>query len=184
MKFEIPTYGNYDSGETIKLAGGYSVIIELPYDESADAPWEQSDGHGPVSDWTRLDKLLGERILCEDRGSKRYYDFRAAVSLAKKDGWDTEPYGTGTKGDRAHRAAMADFEYLRKWCNNEWHYLGVCIKLYHKGEEIASDSLWGVESLGDYWKDVAREMIESAIQAHKAELKERRHWEARDVITA
>ena len=59
-------------------------------------PWEEHDGHGPVSDWTTRDKRPGEMVLHQDGRSRRYYDFAGAVVLARKDGWDTEPYNTGT----------------------------------------------------------------------------------------
>ena len=85
-------------------------------------------GHGPVSEWTTRAKQLGERVLVEDRrGAKRYYDFAEAVRIAKRDGWDAPPLGEGTKGQRAARAAEADFNRLRGWCNGDWEYVGIVV---------------------------------------------------------
>ena len=161
----------------------YRATIKIEHDDFGETPWEAGDGNGIVAEWTRRDKHPGELVLCEDRGSKRYFDFAGTVKLARRDGWDAEPYGTGTVGERAHRAAMADFERMHAWCNNEWHWIGVAVTVSHKGAEISADSLWGIESDGDYWQDVAREMIEGAIAAHKSEVKERKFWNARDVVT-
>ena len=60
-------------------------------------------------------------------------------------------------------AAMSDFERLRAWCNDEWHYLGVivapvcaCCDQVIKG---TTESLWGIESDSEeYHWDVAQEL--------------------------
>jgi len=181
---QIPAYGNYyDKGETIKLRAGYTALVRYDYDQDYGAPWENCDGHGPVSEWTSRDKAPGERILSEDRGSRRYYDYAEAMRIAKREGWDAEPYRTGTKGERARRAVDRDFEFLRAWCNDEWHYIGVMVTVFHNGIEIAEDSLWGIEDCGDYWREIAADMIETAIQQHKEETRERNYWACRDVVT-
>jgi hypothetical protein len=193
MNIDIPKYIDGD-GEHIDIGHGYTAFVKFPHDDDADAPWENSDGHGPVSDWTGRDKRPGELVLCSDRGSKRYYDFAEAVRIAKRDGWDAKPYGTGTKGERAHRAALADFEHLRGWCNDEWHYVGVVVEVFHNDEPIGEDAVWCVEDAGDYAREMAKEFIESIIAKHLAERRamvrfgirenhERKYWESRDVVT-
>ncbi len=144
----------------IELADGIYAKIDFLPDSSHGAPWEECDGHGPVSEWTTRDNRPGERVLSSDRRSKRYYDFAEAVKIAKRDGWDALPYKTGTKGQQAVRAVEADFQSLSEWCNDQWSYVGVCVSLHHEdGKEIASDSLWGVESRGDYSREVAAEIL-------------------------
>lgn len=135
--------------------GGKDFVFSVKFEHDADsgAPWENSDGHGPVTGWTTRDKLPGELVLNSDRGSKRFYDFAAACRLALQDGWDAAPYsdGTETKRQQAAKAARADYEFLRLWCADEWGYVGVIVTLLDdEGEETeVSDSLWGVESFGD-----------------------------------
>lgn len=177
-------YAPGESPETVELGGGFSAVIGTPYEGDGGAPWDKEDGHGPVSGWEPRAKRPHELVLNDDGHSKRFYDFAEAVRIAKRDGWDTAPYGQGTKGERAHRAAMADYNRLRRWCNNDWVYIGVTVTVLYRGSEIADDSLWGIESDGDYWRDVAVEMIEGAIKAHRKETRERNHWAARGVITA
>jgi hypothetical protein len=74
----------------------------------------------------------------------------------------------------AAAAAMADFERLRQWCNDQWSYVGVCLfELPRDGvqrdpEHIADSApfgilnhaaLWGIESDSpDYHADVAHEL--------------------------
>ena len=197
MKIEIPSYGDYDGGETISLDKGYSALVQIERDDDCGEPWTDEDGHGPVSTGLREGKAPGQMVLgpTGNRDIWYLYDFAEAVKIARRDGWDTKPYNTGTAGERAHRAAMADYENLRAWCNDEWHYIGVIVTVYRHGTEIASDSLWGIEDCGDYWQEVARDMITGAVDADIADRKkaaaaarkethERNHWACRDVMTA
>ena len=76
--------------DTITINGrSYTVEIESDYDQTA--PWDNEDGHGPVSDWTRSAKEPGQMVLNEDHGSYRYYDFAEACRIAKRDGWGWIP---------------------------------------------------------------------------------------------
>ena len=152
-------------GDSIELqAGPFTIKATIHRDDSCGTPWEECDGHGPVSDWTRRDKAPGERVLCEDGGSKRYYDVQEAMQIAKRDGWDAPPY-TGTKGERAARAVDRDFQFLRGWCNDEWHYCGIKLSIERDEEEIDDHaaSLWRIEMnapLGNsYLLDVANELL-------------------------
>lgn len=157
-----------NSGDTFTHEG-----LEFTFDTSRDdchgAPWDEEDGHGEVSDWTRRDKSPGEMILCEDRGAKRFYDFAGAVKTARKEGWDAAPYG-GTQGEKAARAAMADFDRLRRWCSDDWQYVGVivtCLDLPGNPEA----SLWGIESdAGEYLAEVARDLADELIETAAREI--------------
>lgn len=160
---------------------GKTFHVEIMDDDCCEPPWEHCDGHGPVSDWTRRDKKAGEWVLCEDRGSKRYYDFSEAMKMAKKEGWDAPPYGVGTKGERALRAVTADFEWLRKWCNDGWRYATLHVILFGEVDEYGyadieyEDYLGGVEydySSNGYWLEVAKEIAsEIMYEVKRQELK-------------
>lgn len=144
---------------------GKRYVARIESDDTATPPWKGQDGHGPVSDWTRRKKNPGELILAEDNGNRLFYDFAAAVKIAKADAWDSPPFGQGTKGQRAARAAMADFEYLRKYANGIWNYIGVIVhpicQCCGTAIEGKSESLWGIESDGTaYIRQVARELAE------------------------
>lgn len=138
----------------------YTITIEPDQDHGA--PWEECDGHGPVSDWTTRDKRPGELILTHDRHSKRYYDLEAATAIALRDGWNTArpPAPAGeTKRQQAARAARADYAWLRAWCRDEWSYVGVVVAWQEDPHRSAS--LWGVESNEPaYIETVARELAE------------------------
>jgi hypothetical protein len=137
---------------------GRTFRVEFPFDEFGRVPWEDCDGHGIVSDWTTRDKKPGERVLATDRSLRRYYDYAETIKIALRDGWDAEPIKTGTKRQQAERAVNADFEYLRRWCNDAWQYVGVIVKHEDSGE---SESIWGIESDStDYLAETAHELAD------------------------
>ncbi len=129
-------------------SGTMSFRVEWFYDIYSDAPWNNEYGHGPVSDWEHRSKKPGEMILNSYRGSHRFYDFAQAVKTARVEGWGTEPYGTRKPGERAHAAAMADYDRMRQWCTDQWHYCGIVVTLLDAdGKPDSVDaSLWGIES--------------------------------------
>ncbi len=150
-------------GDTIKH-GGREFTVEFPYDDSSRCPWEDCDGHGIVSDWVSRDKAPGERLLHSDQSSKRYYDFAETIKIAKRDGWGlgkddesklAQALGRApTRKEIIAQAVENDFDYLRRWCNDDWTYVGVVVK----HESGRTESLWGIESDAyDYLADVARE---------------------------
>mgnify|MGYP000299424944 CR=1 FL=1 len=132
--------------DTLEL-NGRTYKAQWFYDEGMGAPWEEHDGHGPVSDWTRRDKKPGELVLSEDRGMRRFYDFQQAIAQAKTEGWNTEPYNWPTKGAQAQAAVLADFNHLRDWCLDRWHWCGIKVTLLDDdGNETDKDeSLWGID---------------------------------------
>lgn len=130
---------------------GERYLVEWFFDYDGGPPWEESEGHGIVSEWTRRDKRPGELVLATDRGMHRFYDYAASVRKARAEGWNIEPYQWPSKGAQAAAAALGDFQYLRGWCNDEWHYCGIRVTLLDDdGEKSpAFESLWGIESHAD-----------------------------------
>jgi hypothetical protein len=149
---------------------GLTFRIDIEPDQDHGAPWEERDGHGPVSGWRdRESKAPGERVLCVDRGKARFYDYAGAMKLAKRDGWglaDDEraklKAGLGrepTDGEVREQAVDRDFKCLSDWCNDQWHYVVVFTTLLdtdgNKTTEV--ESCGGVESFGDWYKEIAKD---------------------------
>ena len=129
-------------------------------------PWKECDGHGLVSDWTTRSKAPGEMVLNADGHSKRYYDFQGAVRIARHDGWNTEPYNWPTPGAQAHAAAMADFEHLRGWCNDEWCWIYIKVELLDDFGDVIPDTaeyLGGIESGGNWWREECAQELAAEI---------------------
>lgn len=184
----------YD-GETFER-GGRTFKVTFPYDDSGEAPWERAEGHGPVSDWTRRNKVPGERVLSRDRGLKRFYDYAEAIKIAKRDGWGLGEQELnalhsklGKEPTRKQIAACAvekDYEYLRRWCDNQWWYVGVVVELLDAdgngtGE---TESVWGIESDAyAYLAETANELADQINARLDTEAAEAAFWAERDVVT-
>jgi hypothetical protein len=156
-KDDIPDYAPV----TIEPNADTRITIRIEPDEDVGPPWEEHDGHGIVSGWTRRDKAPGEIVLASDAGRYRYYDFAGSVKIARRDGWGADGV---TKGERAHRAALADYRRLKDWCEDRWRWIGVVVEVERCGR-IKKDSLWGIESDGDYWREVAAELANGMLDA-------------------
>lgn len=157
--------------------------ITFEHDEFSDAPWEYSDGHGPVRKSNNghnaysSDKRPGERPLnSADRNEYQfYYDWQKAIKMAKRDNWNTAPYDAPNK---AMRAVQQDFEYLSDWINGKWNYVFVTVE--YEGE---ADSIGGVETFNDYHIEYGNEMLKDLIARVEKEKVAREYWASRDVCT-
>lgn len=162
-------------GETISATiKGFKITARLEHDPDAGTPWENCDGHGPVTGWTHRTKRPSERILCEDHDARRYYDIAEAVKIAGRDGWDAPPYGGTDIGKRVVRAVEADFQRLRAWCNDEWYYVAVVLSVSRNGITLDKHaaSLCGIESdSGEHLTDTANELVDEALAVGRAKLK-------------
>jgi hypothetical protein len=164
---------------TIELPGGFTARIEIEHDADMGEPWKEHDGHGPVSDWRALDsKQAGERVLHCDGGRARFYDYAEACKIARRDGWGftgqyifadgKKPVMTAaaramTPKARAAKAADEDFERLRAWCSDEWHWIGTIATVTAPDGTEARHSCWGIESDTDYWREVAAENVDQCL---------------------
>ncbi len=156
------TYGT----DTFEHNGREFQVEFLPDDDST-PPQDRADGHGTVSEWTTRGKAPCERVIAEDSAgycgstrSRRFYDVQEAMKIARRDGWDAEPYG-GTAGQKAARAVAADFDFIRGWYADEWHYVGVVVTAKCPacgGFCGPSESLWGIESIADEY------LVETALE--------------------
>lgn len=169
------------------VRNGVRFKVEIKPDDCSDAPWQREDGHGPVRlahNWRtgwRSPKFPGERILHEARGTAWFYDWQAACKLARKDGWNVEPFDAP---NRIERAVQADFDRLRRWLSNDWCYVGVIVT------EVSGEgynALWGIESdAGDYLDEVVEELVDELLmprlRAWRAALKRRRAQRAMEQL--
>lgn len=170
--------------DTLQI-GKHTFHVYVSPDDSGEAPWDNDCiFDGVVSDWTRDSKRPHQRVLCEDRGSKRYFDVKQYIAVAVSHGCTRK---------QAAEQLEASFKRLQAWCNDQWSYVVLEVRRVDAdGEALESDYLGRVES--GYTTDQAYEMANAmAVSADKArakaayarriESKERRYWAARDVVT-
>ena len=163
---------NY-AGDQVRyeLPGGLYAIVKIEYDTDYNPPWENSDGHGVVSDWEHREERDRRWVLCQDRWDYRYYDWRETMNIAKRDGWSRS-------GDIMD-AVRSDYEYLRAWCNDNWYYVGLIVELYDANDELISEeSCWGYESYcEDYLCSEARSWLRYMLVNYRKQQREKRKQE-------
>ncbi len=177
-KFNImpSRYEAYDGEEITELPNGWKIKVEFQHDSDSGPPWRDCDGMGVVTDWIRsVDEPEREGYweLSSDRHHARYYDWKATLPEAMRDGWDSAPYGTRKGKEKAMAAMKSTYEYIRRWCNDSWWYVGMIVTLLDENdEELSEEACWGFESESmDYLCEQARSW---AAQMIRAERKERR----------
>lgn len=110
---------------------GHTFHFVTEPDPASLPPWDCLFApRGLVSDWTTRDKRPGELVLNTDHQVKRFYDFQGACKLALAEGWDASPYNTDkreTPRQQAAKAALADFNRLKAWCDDEWYYIDLAV---------------------------------------------------------
>lgn len=106
----------------------------------------------------------------------------------RRDGWGLHPREieklatrlgrNPTKKEITAEAVEHDFEYLRRWCNDDWYWCGYVVKIdgtdYH-------ESLWGIDS--DSQKEFEEEAIEQAKAWLDNELSAEQDAACRDIAT-
>jgi hypothetical protein len=130
---------------------GIKFLVEIEPDSDTGAPWENQDILGDVTDWEMRSKHPSERVLNQDRGSYRFYDFQSAMKKARKEFGNTKD---------AVRAVEREFSWLRDWCRDEWSYVGVIVTVLDEdgSKTEREDALWGVEDNDGYPMQVAQEL--------------------------
>jgi hypothetical protein len=159
---------------------GLAFNVEYRDDYTGDTPWENSDGHGPVSDWTREEPGPGDRVLVEDWPSRRLYRFDEALDIAKRDQWGAKGDGALSPDEKARRAVEADYEFLRDFCQGHWSYVGIVVTLAGTKH---SRSLWGIESNANasYLAEIEQSLMDDVLRDAPAYLRdERRKLDAID----
>ena len=154
----------YDGERTIPLPNGWSLKFEIQRDEDSGAPWKEHDGCGAVTD-------------CQSNSTwplgNQYYDWKETLKIAKRDGWGCKPYSTSTAMD----AVKSDYKFLRRWCDDEWWWIGCIVTLYDEhGDEVDERSCWGYDSDSmDYVASEARSWAaHMLVKQRKAEREARR----------
>ena len=66
----------------------------------------------------------------------------------------------GPAREYARACVKRDVDRVEAWLKDNWCFVGVCVTCPELGFD---ESLWGIESDGDYWREVALEMIERAL---------------------
>lgn len=160
---------------------GHAFIARHYADSGMGCPWEEHDGHGEVSAQkrhafgmgTKPPKAPGELILVWQDGYYRTYNFAGAMVQAKRDGWGLGPEALAkltaklgkapTAGQIRYAAVMADFDRLRGWCNDQWHWMGISVSPMVPARERLESALGDILGCDDI--DSAHDAARAALGA-------------------
>jgi len=151
----------YDFAEACRIArrddwGYMPYRIDIAPDESQREAYTACGGHAHA-----IDKRTGETVFSAyDPGN-----FNRAISDVYAQHRATYPSARAY----AAAAARADFDNFKAWCDDEWSYVGAIVTVKRNGIELATASLWGIESTaGDYFCEVGNELAEQALEEARA----------------
>ncbi len=152
----------YYDGDIVEHEG-FRFRINYPRDDDHEAPWDDGDGRGIVSEPTIRNKRPGERVLSKDHHhNRRYFDWAGTMAKAKEEGWglgekklaalEAKLGKPPTRGQITEAAVQSEFDHFRKWLNDDWVYIGIVVTHIPPGDSdefIADDyehAVWGFES--------------------------------------
>ena len=164
---------------------GRKYRIDWHYDDTSGRPEDESDGHGVCADINFDPKTFGEdpedgeldleeavrhkmmRVL--DTTSRRQtwyrvYDVWETMKVAKADGWRDlkweAEHPNATEEEKLLAAVDADFNYLKGWYNDDWHWCGITVMLLDEEDDEHEESLWGLCSDdAEYHEEVIKDLV-------------------------
>ena len=140
---------------------GHTYQVDFYYDPESGAPWDAEDSHGPVSPWVNRGPNPGERVLSKSGSARRYYDFAAALVLAKEERWGNADFDK-TPEQIAVEATEQDFELLKAWCDSKWQYIGIRVTRLCEccgNGSAAESSLWDLRSCDLDYETILQDLI-------------------------
>lgn len=181
-------YDAYEGEATHFLPNGWKIKVEIEYDRDSGPPDKEGDGHGETyrkAGYNYPDEHEREWELWSGHYEWLIYDFKASMKKALKEDWDAPPYKTGSKQEQALRAVKADYEFLRRYYNDDWWYVGMIVTLLDEDDnELGQDSCWGFDSGSmDYITEQVRDWAARLIKSERKERRELAYWRDREVMT-
>lgn len=109
-----------------------------------------------------------------DRNTFRYQEFQAGYGH-----FPTKPWSECTDEEKAEHVKymVSVYERANQYLKDYWSYIGVEATVNWKGEEIGSDSMWGLESdmddetMGQYERELLSQAFDAALQHFESESK-------------
>ncbi len=141
------------------------------YDFAKACRMARRDGWG-LSDEAQA-KLIAQLAAPKRRAVKSEYHVANGIRQDRITKWQTipgrDPNKPLTAGEIAAAAAQADYDRLRGWCDDQWHYVGVAVTVSRNGIRLTGDydhAVWGIESdAGAYLAETANELAADALAA-------------------
>lgn len=146
--------------------GDAVVNYDLSNDSCMDAPWNEYDGHGVITNARRA-KRPYEVILSADSGYCWFYDVTASLVTAKRDNWGSTPKARA-------KAVELDIKFCKSYLRGDIAWYGVRVWLENNPNE--STSLGGILSeyndkhVEECVRELGRELLDEVARREAAAL--------------
>lgn len=140
MQYRVDYYADHGYTPPHENEDGHGVVVELDYAHDDEGEIETRREWGSLTEEAAM-RMAAYRELHHDRTGYVYYDVIASINKAIRE-W-------GCKPEDAPAAVESDYEYLRGWYQDDWHYMTIQVtKLDEDGEETDDYQIvGGYESL-------------------------------------
>jgi len=131
--------------------------------------YDDNDYYNPTEEWnddnTEVTLTGNGRIVLAnslstnyDRNSYRYF-------YPPVDNYE------GIEEEELIKYCIQDYKRMENYNRGNWYFMGIIVTMYYDGEEIAENSLWGIES--DIGNDDREKIIDDLISECEAEAKKK-----------
>lgn len=153
-----------------ELAEGYEIKLECSYEDYAETPWDFGESCGKVENKNIYEGLGNGNVELWLGGRNRQnltYAWQDAVRKSRKEFDEYSPkLGKTQRQDNALERVRSEHKWFRDYCRDDWAYIWVKATLFFNGEEVAEDSIGGVES--NDWEYCAQDLIKQLVVESKA----------------
>jgi hypothetical protein len=155
-----------------ELSDGYEIKLQCFYEDYAEVPWDFYESNGEVIVDSRYEAETGNGNVDLWHGGYSHnsyrYAWQDAVRKTRKEFDEYRPkWGKTMRQDYALERVRSEFKYFKDFCRGDWGYIWIKASLWLDGENVAEESIGGVEST-DHWKECAEDVIWQLVKEAKA----------------
>jgi hypothetical protein len=144
-KYHVELYYDYDMGPPQQEGDGYGVTERLDWNPTNEEQLEQHiiDNEPEIEEETRL--RLMRQLSNENWGSSAlYYDVLSSLHKAREEGWGAgaewkAANPNATKEEELMYVVNKDFDHLKGWYDDDWHWVTVSVAPLNEDDEPDED---------------------------------------------
>jgi hypothetical protein len=144
-KYHVELYYDHDMGPPQDEGDGYGVTERLDWNPTDEEQLEQHlcDYEPEIEEETRL--RLMRQLSSENWGSSAlYYDVLSSLHKAREEGWGAgaewkAANPNATKEEELMYVVNKDFDHLKGWYDDDWHWVTVSVAPLNEDDEPDED---------------------------------------------